>query len=537
MNADLSPFLLPDFRVRQRDSLLEISRVLTQELDIDNLLRRMLLISVDILGGQAGLIALRSEKGEWGVRASHGLTSEFIQSVKPVLAAIPKENDSQQLNDQNELARINLLLQKLVNQASLGLLTGVGLPMINRKKVVGMIFIFRASQSLFSQNDREVLSSFASQAAIAIQNAQLYTEVIREKQRMDGLLESVGDGIMIMAPDHTIERCNHAFRFLIGVASDFMEGKSHNDVIRIKGNPKGLTLEQAEAGGWPLTKHAQLYLEADIVRFADNAIVPVGITYAPLLSADGRLQNIIVSLRDISRFRQADEIKSTFISIISHELKTPVALIKGYVSTLRREDANWDSDVVQDSLAVIEDEADRLTHLIENLLEASRLEAGGVGLKRSDMSLKKLVEKTCERFKTQTNSHTFVLDFPEFFPIILADENRIRQVLNNLISNAIKYSPGGEIRVTGSVRADMVIICVADQGPGITPNDAPHIFDRFYRAPEMARHTQGAGLGLYLTRSIIEAHDGRIWVDTSADEGARICFSLPRDEDEEDEIQ
>jgi signal transduction histidine kinase len=257
--------------------------------------------------------------------------------------------------------------------------------------------------------------------------------------------------------------------------------------------------------------------------------VPLGVTYAPLLSQAGQLINIIASVRDVSRFREAEEMQSTFVSVISHELKTPVALIKGYVGTLRREDVRWDSKVVQDSLEVIEEEADHLSELIENLLDASRLEAGALAINASDLSLPRLTERIVERFRTQTDKHKIMVDFPEDFPIILADEQRIGQVLLNLLSNAVKYSPkGGEIRIQGQVRPEHVVVCVQDQGPGIPPGDIPHIFDRFYRAGETARTTKGAGLGLYLTRAILEAHGGSIWVDPQYKEGAGICFSLPR---------
>ncbi|MEW5831154.1 MAG: ATP-binding protein, partial [Chloroflexota bacterium] len=238
----------------------------------------------------------------------------------------------------------------------------------------------------------------------------------------------------------------------------------------------------------------------------------------------------------ITHFRTAEEIKSTFISVVSHELRTPVALIKGYVSTLRREDARWERAVVEDSLAVIEEEADRLSKMIDDLLDASRLQAGGLSLNRADVSLPLLAERLAERFRTQSKRHTLLVDFPEKCPVILADENRISQVLSNLISNAIKYSPEGEIRISGQVRPDQIIVCVSDQGAGIDPHDMPHIFDRFYRADRAVKHTKGAGLGLYLARAIVEAHGGRIWVDASTtsahrpqpDTGARICFSLPR---------
>src|SRR5690606_8533129 len=191
----------------------------------------------------------------------------------------------------------------------------------------------------------------------------------------------------------------------------------------------------------------------------------------------GQLLNIIASVRDVSHFRQAEEMQSTFISVISHELKTPVALIKGYVGTLRRDDVRWDSKTVQDSLEVIEEEADHLAELIENLLDASRLEAGALALNASDLSLPRLAERTVERFRTQTERHKLVLDFPAEFPVVLGDEQRLGQVLLNLLSNAVKYSPhGGEIRIVGQVRPEHVVVCVQDQGPGIPPGDMPHIF-------------------------------------------------------------
>ncbi len=257
--------------------------------------------------------------------------------------------------------------------------------------------------------------------------------------------------------------------------------------------------------------------------------LPIGITYAPLLANDGKLLNIIATIRDITRFREAEEIKTTFISVISHELKTPVALIKGYVGTLRREDAVWDRSVVQDSLAVIEEEADHLTELIENLLDASRLQAGALKINLADVSLETLARRIVERFRTQTSNHTFMVDIAVDFPGILGDEDRLGQVFNNLISNAIKYSPeGGEIRISGQARPEQVIICISDQGEGVAPEDIPHIFDRFYRSQKATRNTKGAGLGLYLARAVIEAHGGRIWVDPKPGAGARICFSLPR---------
>jgi signal transduction histidine kinase len=516
--------MLPDFRVRQRDYLLEISRALTQELDLDKLLGRILYISAEMLAGQAGLIALRAEKGGWKIATRLGISANLARYLEPLLAEIPDNEDPARF----ELPEVNRLLQNLARTVGLGLLTGVGLPLITRERVIGVIFVFRNYPGIFSSNDRALLQSFANQAAIAVDNAQLYQQVIQDKQRMDALLDSAADGILILSPVHIITRCNPAFARMLGEAMNNIVDKSHETVIDLKCHKDMLTLEQAEAGGWPLTPNATLYVEGDLQRSSKVAL-PVGITYAPLISAEGNLLNIIATVRDITRFREAEEIKSTFISVISHELKTPVALIKGYVGTLRREDADWDREIVKDSLAVIEEEADRLTNLIENLLDASRLQAGGLSINPTDLALDVLAERIAKRFQTQASIHKIMVEFPENFPIVNGDETRLEQVLANLVSNAIKYSPeGGEIRIRGQILAQQVIVCVSDQGPGVAPEDIPHIFDRFYRSSIAKRTTKGAGLGLYLARAVIEAHGGQIWVDTQPGKGARICFSIPR---------
>jgi signal transduction histidine kinase len=516
--------MLPDFRIRQRDYLLEIARALTQELDLKKLLGRILNISVEMLAGQAGIILLRAETGKWQVAATHGIPQAFLTHTESILEQIDHGDDP--LN--TEVPEINRQLQDATYSASLGFLTGVGLPLVVRQQVIGIIFIFRSYPDVFSNNDRVLLSSFGSQAAIAVHNAMLYTQVHQEKQRLDALLDSAADGILILSPDKTIERANIALGRFLALRPSHIVSKKHDQVIRWAKPPQGTPLEIAEAGGWPLTPQAYLYVEGDLVR-KDQPPLPVGITYAPLFSPEGVLVNIIATVRDITRFRQADELKSTFISVISHELKTPVALIKGYVSTLRRDDATWDRAVVQDSLAVIEDEADRLTEMIENMLDASRLQAGGLNIKLADVNLAEVARRLVERFQTQTNRHTLVSSVPADFPIILGDETRLEQVLSNLISNAIKYAPEGEICVSGEARPNQVILCVSDHGPGIAQEDIPHVFDRFYRAPSAVKQTKGAGLGLYLASQIVEAHGGKMWVDPKPEEGAKICFSLPRE--------
>ena len=510
--------MLPDFRVRQRDYLLEISRALTQELDLEKLLARILRISIEMLAGQAGLIALKLPDG-WRVATAHGIAPAFLSYLTPLLA----EEKVREL----DVLELNRMLKDMTYTASRGILNGTGLPLSAHEQVIGVIFIFRNYPDMFTPNDRILLQSFADQAAIAVFNAQLYGQVTYEKKRLDALLDSAADGILILDADLNIERCNGAFEKLFGETREEIVGKNHKDIIKWKKEPHGKTLEESVLDGWPLTPNATLYVEGDLKRPLPPPL-PVGITYAPLLSEENKLRNVILSVRDITHFRTADELKATFISVVSHELRTPVALIKGYASTLRRDDAKWDKATINDSLAVIEEESDRLSKMIDDLLDASRLQAGGLSLNHADVALPSLALRVSERFASQSPKHRIVTDFPANFPVILGDENRLEQVISNLVSNALKYASKGEIKISGDVRPEQVIICVSDEGPGIDAKDLPHIFDRFYRSTNAVKQTKGAGLGLYLARAIVESHGGRMWADASTDSGARICFSLPR---------
>jgi PAS domain S-box-containing protein len=363
-----------------------------------------------------------------------------------------------------------------------------------------------------------------------VHNARLYQQTAQEKRRLDAILDSSADGILIMNAAHRLQRFNRALSKMTGWPPLEALGRSHDDVIRWAKRQPGPDLAESEAGGWPLGQtSAPLYVEGDLLR-RDGGYLPAGITYAPLFDREGRLVNLIANVRDITKFREAEALKSTFISIVSHELRTPVSLIKGYAETLLREDANWDAAVVRDSLIVINEEADRLAEMIDNLLDASRLQAGSLRMTVSEVSLDRLAARLVEKFRSQAPQHKLVVDFPSNFPIIIGDEARLTQVLSNLLSNAIKYSPGGgTISVRGSAAPSQVTVSVEDEGPGIAQADLPHVFDRFYRAnSELTKRVKGTGLGLYLARAVVDAHGGRIWVESNGIRGSTFSFALPR---------
>jgi signal transduction histidine kinase len=427
--------------------------------------------------------------------------------------------------------------------ASIALATGmslrqvVALPMNVGDQTLGFIFVFRHSGGEFSTNDQQVLQAFADQAAIAVNNARLYQQVAREKDRLDAILEASADGVMILDASFRITMFNQALTRLSGWPAIEAIGEHHDTVIILRHKRAGMTLAEAAAGGWPLLTRSSagalisgpLYVEGDLQRF-DGSHVSVGITYAPRFDRDGRLVNLIGNVRDITRFREADEIKNTFISIISHELKTPVALIKGYAGTLRREDAQWDPDTIRSSATIIEEEADRLTKLIDNLLDASRLQAGGLKLNRADVAVDAIAQRQIDLFRTQTTRHQLSAEFPAPFPMVQGDAARLEQLLNNLIGNAIKYSPdGGAIRVTGRALPDAIEVTVSDEGIGVPPEEQSRIFERFYRVDDaLSRRAQGSGLGLYIAKAIVEAHGGRIGARSAPGRGTAFSFTLPR---------
>ncbi|MBN2555923.1 MAG: PAS domain S-box protein [Anaerolineales bacterium] len=519
--------MLPDYRVRQRDYLLDISRAITEALELDRVLARIVHSSTELLAGHAGIIVLREKEG-WRIAASNGIPEAFLKELEPLFEDISDQGGAEQF----ELSEINRRLQRITRAASMGLLTGVGLPLTIENHIIGMIFVFRSYRGVFSRDDQNLLRQFASQASIAVHNARLYTELTQQKQHLDAILDSAADGIFILDPAFRFQRFNPACTRMTEFTPEDVLEKEYDEILRWLKREPGQSLKEATANGWPLTPQATLYVEGDL-KTKSGGVISVGIIYAPAVSKEGQLLSIVGSLRDITKFREAEELKSTFISIISHELRTPVALIKGYVGTLRRDDAEWDADTVNESLSVIEDETDRLASLIDDLLDASRLQANAMDIALSEIDIKPLIERAVNRFMPQSDRHTFSMDVFDELPTVLADEHRLTQAVNNLLSNAVKYSPeGGAVHVTARLQGEEIIVCVQDDGPGIAIRDVPRVFDLFYRSVDASRKVPGAGLGLYLTKSVIEAHGGRIWINEKVEHGACICFSLPIQQDD-----
>jgi signal transduction histidine kinase len=267
-------------------------------------------------------------------------------------------------------------------------------------------------------------------------------------------------------------------------------------------------------------------VELPDLRLDDVLLVAVRDLLATALAA--RNASAAVQARLMS---EAAKLRFDVVSMLSHEMRTPLASIKGYATALMLEDAAWDAATRTEFLRIIDEESDRLTRLVEDILESTAIDAGTLRIEPEPVLLPRLASRVADRLAIQSNQHRFVLVFPPRFPIVEADAQRVEQVLTNLLDNAVKYSPGGGlIVVRGETRPDEVVISVVDQGVGIAPEDLNKLFERFFRAGATPGRERvvGTGLGLPISEAIVRAHGGRIWAESTVGSGTTLSFTLPR---------
>lgn len=229
-----------------------------------------------------------------------------------------------------------------------------------------------------------------------------------------------------------------------------------------------------------------------------------------------------------ARLAELDRLKSDFVSMVSHELRTPLGLIKGYTGTLLQPDLVPDEATRREFLTVVDEETDRLTELVTNLLDMSRIEAGTLRMDPHPVELGRLLESSSARLRAREPARPLAVDVPARLPRVLADERRIAQVLDNLLTNAVRYSPAGkQIGLRARGVNGHVEVAVLDQGPGVPEDKREQVFDKFVRLDSDAASPGGTGLGLAICRGIVQAHGGRIWVERNADQGSTFAFSLP----------
>ncbi|QBD80048.1 PAS domain S-box protein [Ktedonosporobacter rubrisoli] len=395
------------------------------------------------------------------------------------------------------------------------------------------------TRSYFEQNagseeaegDRELLPLFIAQVAAGLRFALKSQSLIKEQGRFAAIFHNSAEGILTVDNALRIIDFNPAMEHLTGWRESEVLGQFYFNILRPKdrqGNDLGLEdspILQVFAGQSVVNREM-------IITTRDGEHFAVAITASCVRSSKGEPINGILNVRDITREREEEERRSTFISVISHELQTPIAIIKGYASTLARSDAHFDRATQHSRLVAIEEEADRLNKLVENLLYASRIQANGLQMDISSLDLASLIHKVVRRIQARRQDVNITASIPSNLPTVVADRERIEEVLLNLLDNAVKYSPRQQaVSISAHATGEEVIVSVSDSGMGISLRDQEQIFERFHRVGDpMSQATPGAGLGLYICRAIVEAHGGHIWVESTLRQGSTFSFSLPREE-------
>jgi signal transduction histidine kinase len=267
------------------------------------------------------------------------------------------------------------------------------------------------------------------------------------------------------------------------------------------------------------------------IRFGSPPFEPETVRLAEFIAQQIALlverQNLQLAYQALESQNQEARLQEDFISTITHELRTPLGFIKGYTTTLLRPDTNWTQDTQHEFLRIIAQEADRLQDLIENLLDSARLQSGAMKMDFQAIRLDTLVKSVYDRVNMHHPELKVGIETERQGVIIRGDPKRLGQVFENLLHNAIKYAPGSEVRIRVLKDGDTVETQVEDFGPGIPQRYLNHIFDRFFRNPELEPYVHGSGLGLFICKKIIQAHQGQIFATSSVGEGTIFHIRLP----------
>lgn len=353
-------------------------------------------------------------------------------------------------------------------------------------------------------------------------------EIQTERDTISALLVASADGILVVDKTRRVERTNPALDELTGLTSQQAAGQACWELLGCKRDGKlacgdVCPFERVFASGDSLTD-----VSFEIHRSRSEPIWVSG-SYAPVRNIDGEFTSGIGSLRDVTKAKEVEQLQNDFVSIVSHELRGPLTAIKGFVQTLILKGEQLPSETRRDFLTTINDQADRLNQLVEDLLNVSRIESRRLHMRISEVDVEALCRKLIDQFRAKWEHRDIQIDADPNLPLVQADEKKLDEILVNLIDNAVKYSPeGGTVKVSMIPHEDSLQVSVEDSGIGIAPDEAARLFEKFHRiaSPE-TRDIGGTGLGLYIVKNLVEAHGGRIFVSSASGVGSTFTFSLP----------
>jgi PAS domain S-box-containing protein len=393
--------------------------------------------------------------------------------------------------------------------------SALAVPLVARGNTIGaMTFAWASSGRHYTDRDLVLAEELARRAALAVDNARLYRET-EERAQAALVLGHVADGVFMLDEEGVVRLWNRAAEAITGLARKDVVGHRADDAIP----------------GWVEVSPRIPVAEAPAARQSAET-VPVEIAEHELwLSITGvALEGgTVYAFRDLTEERALEKIRTDFISTVSHELRTPLASVYGAAMTLRRKDLQLGDDQRSQLLGVVAHEADRLARIVEDVLLASRIDSENVSFSIESCDPVEALEAAPRAARTHLPSHLELEVASSSAPRVAADPEQLRQVLENLIDNAVKYAPEkGAVEIGVGRSGRWACFWVRDEGIGIPAGEQDRIFEKFYRLdPELLRGVGGTGLGLYISRELVERMDGRIWMESEKGAGSTVFFELP----------
>lgn len=511
-------------RVLQLRSLQEVARALAATLDLPETLAVLVERLVALTEARHAAIALLDADGESlrGTAAAGAAAAAFPHFQLDLLA---RPTDA-------ALLRLGNLVSSRESE-SLGIAqlrrlwgdqTILCLPLALRGQPLGALYLAGETSDFDSERQRQLLESFSYFAAAAIENARLYQVVADKSRELETILAGIGDGVLVVDADLQLVLMNPIAAQMLALETPPLLGLPaamflDNEAFL------GLLEEVRAAPAAPLIREVELTSAPGARPHVYQALA------APLLLG-ANLQGIATVLRDITGQKEVERMKSNFLSVVSHELKTPLHSIKGFVDIILMNKTGPVTEIQRDFLETVKQQTDHLQRMIDDLLEFSRLESGRVALRLQPVDVPAVVEAVIDKLTPLADSAEVQLrnQAPEDLPTLSADPWRLEQVVTNLVDNAIKFTPAqGSVTVRAMDVGDYLRVEVADTGIGLPAHERDRVFDRFYQVDSGAnRLYKGAGLGLTICRHIVEHHGGRIWVESEYGHGATFIFTLSK---------
>ena len=473
--------------------------------------------SGDLVAHWPALGLSRDETDIFRVRATQGVSGQVFREGRPIITD-DAMHDPRTIKENVALLNLrNVLTVPLVVERK----DAEG--QVVEKTNIGVFHTFnKRGGQRFTEEDVTLLTALARSAASVISSARLYIAVSDEKRELERTLQGMLAGVLVVDSTARVRLMNSAAKRIFGIAATDGTGKLLSQVVH---NEEVHDLVRScLSGKSEANSELSIYLPEERIYQVQTALLRSD-------SADEDVAGVVATFNDITELRSVERMKSEFVSTVSHELRTPLTSIKGFIRTLLDDsEGYYDHDMQMEFYRIIDTECDRLVRLISDLLNLSRIESGrSLELVLTEVSLGRLVDRVVESQRSYTNNHQFDVIIPEDLPPITADQDKIEQVLTNLFSNAIKYSPdGGKITVFARRVGESVAVSVSDQGIGIPEEHLGRLFTRFHRVDTRdTRKQYGTGIGLYLVKHLVEAHHGEVTVESQLGVGSTFSFVIP----------